>query len=62
MIFEMIFEIGISIILTFILRLIIIYCKITYHAPNSEIVKKNIWKWKDGKCYKFNIKPVICPI
>lgn len=39
----------------------IAYPSVLYHGPNSNIVRKRIYKL-DGKCYK--LKPVvyICPI
>jgi len=41
------------------------YCNpsIKYHGPNSNIVKRQIYKsLSDGKCYVFKPQAYICPL
>ena len=53
-----------SILLAFLIVIIyktFFWKNVTYHGPNSSIVKRKIYK-KDGKYYRFRPQPYVCSI
>ena len=57
---NIILNIFISIMLNIYIYNLLLKKNILYKGPNSNIIKKNIYKSKN-KCYKFYIKPYLCP-
>ncbi len=50
----------IGIIANLIIYILLLKYNVKLKGPNSNIIKKNIYKFKN-KCYKFYVKPYICP-